>query len=258
MRFLYRGSEFKPRKFHSESDYEAFLVPRLAELLPEYHILPFKLDVFADHNYGNRRADLVLIEKEYRNWIVVEVELGHHSLNSHVFPQAYTFRNGEYGQRHVNYLIRKLPELDPDKIEFLITYNPPGVLTIVDDEGVFERGWDSLRDVCEIGVAIPYRNRDNDYSLYYTGWLPKGQIEETTGTWKSAFGYLDVLNPSIIMGVGEEEVSILVNDRESSWKVRTLRDGIVFFPLDSWVTDFLTPDTEYAMKVVDDLITLFS
>ena len=55
----------------------------------------FKANIFASSEYGNKQADLVFINRDYTDWVVVEVELSHHSLNSHVFPQAYTFKNGK-------------------------------------------------------------------------------------------------------------------------------------------------------------------
>ena len=256
MYFLHRNSTFKVKRYHSESDYEAFLIPQMKNLFLDYHILPFKLNVFANSNYGNRQADLVMIHKEYRDWVVVEVELGHHSLNSHVFPQAYTFKNGEYSERHVEYLIGKKNSLDKEKLSFLLMYNPPRVLVIVDDEDVYERGWDRLEEVCKIGLGIPLRNENNDYAVYYTGWMPKSSNSTTSATWRGDFSYLDIDSPVAILQPNQERLTIIVNNRETEWIARPLRGGIVLFPTDSWMSEFLQDGMNYDLVKTDISVEL--
>jgi hypothetical protein len=38
--------------------------------------------------YGSKKPDLALIDRDYRAWWVVEVELAHHSLHHHVLPET--------------------------------------------------------------------------------------------------------------------------------------------------------------------------
>lgn len=256
MHFLHRNSTFKVKRFHSEADYEAFLIPQMKKMFFDYHILPFKPNVFADRNYGNRQADLVMIHKEYLDWIVVEVELGHHSLNSHVYPQAYTFRYGEYSERHVDYLMTKRNAFDREKLSFLLIYNPPKVLVIVDDEKVYDRGWGALEEVCNIGLCIPLRSEANDYAIYYTGWMPKSSKSITSGKWSGDFGYLDISSPVKILDPGQDRLAIIVNNRETEWIARTLSSGIFLFPTDSWMIDFLQDGMNYDLVKTDNSVEL--
>ena len=67
------GKEFKVRRHHSESDYEHFLIDILRSMNPDYFIFPFKANIFASSEYGNKQADLVFINRDYTDWVVVEL-----------------------------------------------------------------------------------------------------------------------------------------------------------------------------------------
>jgi len=247
--FHFGNNAFTIRRHHSEADYEAFLIPHLQRMLPEYHILPFRTGVFASHEYGVRRADLVFIHKEYLNWVVVEVELSHHSLDSHVFPQAFTFRNGEYKIKHVEYLLEKKPDLDSYQLEYLLIYNPPDVLVIVDNPIVYERGWDRLTDVCELAIAVPFRNDNSEYGLFYEGWTPTLLSNITRAIWNKAACFLEVFSPSIIFDASMERCILLIDGRPSEWMSGQIRSSIVLYPVNQWVKQFLNDNYEYTLQL---------
>lgn len=257
-RFQWRGELFNVRRHYSEADYEAFLIPQMINLFPSYHILPFKLNILAESRYGDKRADLVMIHKEYRNWVVVEVELGHHSLNSHVYPQAYTFRNGEYGERHVNYLLGKNQTFDEDRLSYLIMYNPPEVLVIVDDEEVYNRGWDEIGDVCKVSIGVPLRNNQNEYAFWYDGWTPEVADNGSSAKWHADFEYLSLDAPAEVLSHGDNHPLLIIDGRESRWTVRPIRRGIVLFPLEHWVRDSLIDGLEYFLRVNEQMDIVMS
>src|ERR1051326_3116272 len=78
-----------------EAEFENVLLRRADVLFPEYFMVEFKTEVQGDSDIG--KPDFALIEKKYRIWWVVEVELAHHSFAGHVLPQVDTFASGRYG-----------------------------------------------------------------------------------------------------------------------------------------------------------------
>ena len=234
------GKEFQVRRHHSESDYESFLLEILRDMNPDYFIFPFKTNIFANSDYGNKQADLVFIHREYIDWVVVEVELSHHSLNSHVFPQAFTFKNGEYNDRHVRYLSGKYDELDEEKLHYLMVYNPPEVLVIVDSMDVYNRGWERLEEVSRIAVAVPLRDQYSNYALHYVGWRPESRTETTAVSWNRESTFIEVHKPSAVFSHDVERCVILLDGRQSDWVVRKLRDSLILFPIQRWVDEHLS------------------
>src|SRR4051794_22105245 len=92
-----------PSRSWYERDFESLVVDRAASLFPDWLTVPFRETVIDDSQVG-KRPDLALIDKDYRSWWVVEVELAHHSLNDHVLPQVQVFKQGRYGRRHADAL----------------------------------------------------------------------------------------------------------------------------------------------------------
>ena len=71
-----------------ESDFEAVIEAHATSLFPDSHILPFKIAVESEHD--RKIPDLALVDHEYRQWSVIEVEMAHHSLKQ---PRAAASRS---------------------------------------------------------------------------------------------------------------------------------------------------------------------
>ena len=112
-----------------ESIYESKILHNSDYLFPGYFCLPFKKQV--ESIYGPAIPDLVLIDKEYREWIVVEVELEHHALRGDVLDQVVKFAAGNYTKSHAEYLANKEKTLDAEKLIALVTGTQPKISVIV-------------------------------------------------------------------------------------------------------------------------------
>ena len=114
-----------------ESNFESIVVNNAALLFPEYHTLPFRVRV--ESEAGAKIPDLVLIDKQYRHWWVVEIEMAHHSLNGHVLPQVEVFASGKYGLEHAEYIVTHSPTVatNPTLIYDMIKGAQPRVLVVV-------------------------------------------------------------------------------------------------------------------------------
>lgn len=113
-----------------EFEYENVILDRASLLFPEYHAVPFKKRV--ESETGRAIADLALIERSYRKWWVVEIELSHHSLSGHVLPQVDILANANYGTDIAQYLASRSSDLDIGSLENMMRGSQPLVVVIVD------------------------------------------------------------------------------------------------------------------------------
>jgi hypothetical protein len=87
-----------------EVQFEGLVLQNAASLYPSYFAVPFKTTVTSEH--GSKKPDLALIDRDYRAWWVVEVELAHHSLHHHALPQVQVLATAEYGAPEAEYPAR--------------------------------------------------------------------------------------------------------------------------------------------------------
>lgn len=151
-----------------EHEYEKLMAQQAPLLFPDYELVEFRCDISSEH--GIRQPDFALIERTYRSWWVLEVELAHHSLLSHVLPQVRVFATAEYGSQHAGYLAAR-SHLDRHRLEEMMKGAPPKVLVAVNqpmpDWIPALRGYDALLAVLEI-----YRSEKNDHILRANGDYP--------------------------------------------------------------------------------------
>ncbi len=129
---LFAGNSWYYTKYSSsfyESHYENRIIANAETLFPNFVCLKFKLDVTSDDYGGPSRPDLVLIDKQYRYWYVVEVELDNDQLSA-VENQVKVFTSGKYGDDHANYLHQKAPDLDLLKLKKLMSTQPEVVVLV--------------------------------------------------------------------------------------------------------------------------------
>lgn len=153
---------------HYESEYEAVLVEHAPRLFPEFSLVPFKTAVASE--YGGRRPDFALIDRQYRFWWVVEAELAHHPLN-HVIEQVQVFATASYGDAEARWLWQQDGELSIDALTQMMKGASPGVLVIVDSPKPeclpYLRRWNALLAVVEI-----FRSDRNHHVLRVNGAYP--------------------------------------------------------------------------------------
>lgn len=131
-RAFYLGHWFKRVSPHgtNESEFENLLVCNPALIHPKAWLVPFKKTVYSQE--ASARADLALIDKDYQEWFVVEVETSHHSLLGHVLPQARALRDAIYGEEIADYLLKGNDFLDGRKLSTLVRTTSPRVVVIAD------------------------------------------------------------------------------------------------------------------------------
>ena len=130
-RLFHRGEwfvEISPTAL-AEAEFEALLIQNAELLRPDAVMVPYKKTAYAEDR--SARADLAIIANDYREWLVVEVEMERHDLHRHVIPQIATLRNAIYDQEHAIYLAAKNPQLEQQKLSDMLRGEAPHILVVV-------------------------------------------------------------------------------------------------------------------------------
>jgi hypothetical protein len=117
-----------------ESEYEQSIYRYSPMLFPGYRCLQF--NEIVESEFGSSKADMVLVDLEYRGWTIVEAELEHHPLARHVEPQMRRLVNGEYNERHAVAISRLSDAIDPVRMLNLVRSSDPDFLVIVPNESI--------------------------------------------------------------------------------------------------------------------------
>ena len=238
---------------HYESEFERVLQQEAAHLFGHYHLVPFKMTVFSEDDA--RKPDFALIHKSYRSWWVVEVEMGHHSLERHVLPQVRTFTRAKYGRPEADYLCRSDMALDQSRVIDMFKGGQPHVLVIVN---VPVDGWaEQLRPFqAKVVICQIFRSRLNRYVLRLNGEYPS-EDDEVVTTCECApmlYRLLVVHAPARLPVQKGERVLLYHEGRASEWE-RTDTAGQVF--LHALRNHSLTPGLRYEIvRQGDDTLVI--
>jgi hypothetical protein len=88
-RILSDQSTFYEIGSHSiyEETFEKMILKFKEDLFPDHHCFEFK-HLLRVPRQTNVKADLILIDREYHEWVIVEVEVARHSWSGHVADQV--------------------------------------------------------------------------------------------------------------------------------------------------------------------------
>ena len=209
-----------------ESDFESIILSRAKSLFPQFHTVPFRIPVESEE--GRKIPDLALVDRTYRFWWVVEVEMAHHSLCGHVIPQVKVFARGKYGEEHANHLARRGDDLDRDALQDMIMGAQPRVLVVVNR---------SVPDWVEpihrldglVTVVEMFRSSRNQHILRVNGDYPEGSDAHIASLCR-----LDNILPNLLqvdspatLGVSTgEQIAIEFNGGLTNWSRLDISDRV--------------------------------
>ena len=230
-KLLCNGDLYEKVFYDREAHFESLVRQQLCLLLPDFHILPFKAFVQGEEGL-RRKPDLAIVHKEYGSWVVVEVELAHHSLERHVYPQLKCFSTGYYDDAHAEYLRKQNPELSFHSLSRMIKYVAPSVMVLVNSKDVIERGWESLSH--ELGVRLSflesYRSPKDRVIFRFDGYLPKVKSARLAGARKhEMINALQCRPVDYFERLGGDLV-IYYNSRPIKWRMFTTADAALLTP----------------------------
>lgn len=174
MRILARKNRRYMQHFYrKEDEFEAIAQSALQRILSEFWVLGFKPKVLGDEGIP-RRPDLVLIDKRYRMWTIVEVELSNHSLDHHVYPQMQALATGNYKEEHAMWLVNRNDFLDKAQMIRMVQHKSPSVMVLVNSTDVSHK-WSQLKHLCvELAYLETFRNVETGDDIFsYSGYEPK-------------------------------------------------------------------------------------
>jgi hypothetical protein len=151
--------------FLSETDLDRAIIYNLESIFPSFKAVSFKINVETGRaGEKSRKPDLALVNENYTEWYVIEVELASHDLD-HVLSQVKTFKDGKYTDKHARHIHRKKHILDKDKLIHMVDTVQPIVMVIVD---TLHCDWvDSLKmNNCLTCIFQVFLGRDGGNPIY--------------------------------------------------------------------------------------------
>lgn len=213
-----------------ETEFEILLVQNAEIVRPDSRIVPFKRTVYDGEE--SARADLAIISEDYREWVVVEVEMIRHSLHGHVIPQVRTLRGAAYGSEDADYLATKDEALDREKLGAMMKGLPPEVLVIVnkpDDE------W--KRELRRYGIQMMvfeiFRSTKNRYIFSVDGELPHLEQDIVTHLECDPLlpRFVTVASPAALEFAHGDKVNIFIDDQLTEWERIDIRNNCYIAPV---------------------------
>ncbi|HET7569928.1 MAG TPA: hypothetical protein VFK96_05005 [Gammaproteobacteria bacterium] len=211
-----------------ESEYERILVQHADSIYPEYHVCPFKKTVYSDDS--SAKPDLALINRDYRDWWIIEVETATHSLNGHVLPQVRTLSRARYGSEEAGYLCDKNTYLDRTKVEEMLKGAPPRILVVVNR---LQPKWEPLlrQHDAEMAVVEIFRSETNRAVFRVNGYHPTCPTELISRCLfdKILPGFMVVESPAILPRT-DEILKIRYAGAMTYWRRLDAEDKVWLIP----------------------------
>jgi hypothetical protein len=212
----------------NEADYEQVVMSNAESLFPQWVAVPFKTNVTGDDG-AVKQPDFALIDRLYRRWCVVEVELSHHRLVQHVLPQVEAFRTGTYGDEHADYLYARDPSLDIHRLKAMIRVEPPEIVVIVDRPDTCWKPTLKTLDVW-LSIAEPFRGPTDQLLMRVNGEIPDlpGNILTRLSRWQLRRLWKVHSPATLPTPTGHDDtLEIIVDNAPTLWKRTTLGDGVM-------------------------------
>lgn len=211
-----------------ERDYEAVVIDQSPKVFPGWRCVPFSETIEGEEG-TRKKPDLALVDLDYRQWWVVEIELAHHNLYSHVIPQVDAFRTGTYGSVHANALHNKANDLDADRLQAMVRGEPPGVLVVVDSPSTEWRRPLAERRVA-LAVVEPFRSEGTGVALRLNGDQPQPHPQILSRCTRGIIRRLLKVHSPASLPPGMDVIAIEFDGAETSWSVVMLQDAVMLKP----------------------------
>lgn len=227
---LHKGKWYMPLSSRSiyESEYESSLRRFADNLFPGYWCAPFT--ELVESEYGGAKADLVLVDKGYRSWVIVEVELEHHSLYNHIEPQMRRLVYGRYSERHAKCIANGIEGVSITHLEMLIRTVDPQFLVVSPKVPDDWQGPLSMISVTTCAIQI-FINDQDERLLVAGGSRPVSDPDEYVSVIEPDPYYpraYRVLAPSALMG--QSHIQVNYDGYLTTWKIVSASTTMLLIP----------------------------
>jgi hypothetical protein len=213
-----------------EAEFERIVVQNGDKLFPEYHVVSFKRT--AENISTSAKADLALIEKEYREWWLGEIELSNHSFEGHVLPQVRTIAGAKFDRSHVDALCAECSVLDRVRVSEMLKGSPPRVLVVVND--VMQAWIKPLKEHdARVMFIEVFRSEMNEHAFRMNGesLVPNLDVVSECSLDPFVPRFLRIFSPSRLEIQPNQRVQIYLDDAVSEWIRLDIADAVYLSPL---------------------------
>ncbi len=161
-------SELSPNALY-ESEFEDIVINEASKIFENFFVSEFKTNVTSEEDIA--KPDLAIIDKQYRGWWVVEVEMNNHSFENHIIPQVKKLSKGDYGEPQVEYLCNKNTLLLKKQLFDMMKGTPPQVLVVLNKP---MPTWKQVLSTLGVKICIVevFRSDQNRYAFRVNGEYP--------------------------------------------------------------------------------------
>lgn len=217
-----------------ESEFEKLIKNNLAAALKlhDSKVLNFKLAMISDTG-GGVAADLILINGDYSDFIVIEVETLGHSLNKHVLPQIRKLKHCNYSRyrddiyKHL-VKVNKNHNLDKSSVLKMLRVVIPKIYVI---SNKYSYEWDkklSELDSVMFYSMTPYKNEENIPCLYVREGEKKEKFETYIASWK--YHYFEVIDKSHSLLKTNTNTNIYYLNKNYNFLIEKSENGYFLHP----------------------------
>ncbi|EAQ48814.1 hypothetical protein [Leeuwenhoekiella blandensis] len=238
--------EIDPLSFYEKHFEETFL-SKMHEVYPDFIGLPFSLKISTSKG-ENSKPDLAMVRKDYKEWYVIEAEMGRHSWDGHVEKQVRVFSTGYYAPKKVaKYMFSKNNSLDSVELEKMIDSIQPKVMVIVNEPKpkweIEVKKYNSYLSVFQIYKGL------NGYELYrISGDTPFIYRDKSHSAFvKGLSNTMEIYTPTFIAEPNETDIIIYFRGKKTKWKV--LKDKAKTYIVISGRTHFLQLEKKYILYI---------
>ena len=226
-----------------EQEFEKVLIQRSSAIFPEYFSVPFKKTVSSE--YDSAKADYALIEKKYREWWIIEVELSNHSLSGHVLPQVETLVKAQYGSEEAEYLASKSDQLELNLLYNMMKGLTPRVLVVLDRP---MPKWVNPLEKYDAKLAVfeILRSKHDRYIYRINGFIPSASpdVLSICRLDPNIPMLLTVCSPAVLEVDVSKPIEIFFNGRITVWSRIDISDRVWLKPEKR---NPLNPKTKYRL-----------
>ena len=200
-----------------ETVYEGMVKAHAPNLWPRFQGVHFKANVYAGAE--GVAADFALVERNYTEWWIVEVELAHHSFENHVLPQTRKLAEAKYGEDEAVKLCEACPKLDLSKVKSMLKEHQPRVLVVVNKPRL-----DWIKPLAKHEAALAvfeiFQSDDNKRLFRVNGEHPIGPAEVISICRFDNFmrRWLLVETPAGLRVPHGHKITIVFNDHITEWE----------------------------------------
>ena len=249
-KILYTNSEWydeiDPLSFYEKHFEETFL-SKIHEVYPDFIGIPFALKI-TSANGENSKPDLAMIRKDYKEWYIIEAEMGRHPWKGHVEKQVRVFSTGYYNKKKVSvYMNSKDNNLEIKKLESMIDNIVPKVMVIVNEQ---KPEWEKeiKKYKSYLSVFQIYKGL-NGFELYrIQGDTPFIYRDKSHCSFvKGLSNTIEIYTPTFIKDNDNTNVEVTFRGKKTKWKIKR-ENGKTFFVI-SGRTHFLQIEKKYLLYI---------